>query len=90
MMKSQQIKSIAIATVLNTVSAKKIGDNCCNVYGSKNFEDFLEQVCVDTNPAINDHFNFDVPIQSMECGKDVAFKHYDEKNGEEQCYEYEN
>ena len=42
MMKSQKIKSIAIATILNTVSAyKKLGDNCCNVYGGENFEDFM-------------------------------------------------
>ena len=89
MMKSQQIKSFALM-LCGIASAKSESpkDNCCHLYEKTNFEGEYITKCVD---ELELKFDTNTKINSMECGYDVAFEHYNTKDGEYsnlKCWEY--
>ena len=91
MMKSQQIKSFAL--MLCSIASAKYESltpksNCCHLYEETNFEGEFITKCVD---ELELKFDTNTKINSMECGDDVAFEHFNTKDGEYfnlKCWEY--
>ena len=91
MMKSQQIKSFVALMLCGIASAKHElpKDNCCILYEKTNFQGEYIKKCVDEEIELQ--FDTNTKINSMHCGYDIAFEHYNTKDGEYfnlKCWEY--
>ena len=91
MMKSLQLKSLATAAVFSKASAtNELGDRCCNIYRGKNFTDFYTQMCLREGDLGSYDGKVGFKIESLECGKDIAFTHQNYDPDEPTwCWEYD-
>ena len=77
-MKYQQIKTFAIAANMLNLAANAWknypGDNCCNLYAGTNYTEFESKQCIPEGETKHEYIA-NTGIQSMQCGKDVAFNY---------------